>query len=970
MKPEDYKTINDILAASVTGEEDDDSLLLERTVSFLARLPTQSRESQMLTDGFINTLWTSLVHPPLGSISNNDRYRTADGSNNNILNPSLGAANTPYAHTVSPLVFQGPNFPDAGLIFDSIMTRADGSFKEDPNKLSSQLFYLAIIITHDVFQTNHHDSNINLASSYLDLSPLYASNHEEQKAMIIFKQGLLKLDCFSNENILSLPPGVGVFLIMFNRFHNYVAGNLAMINEGGRFGRPDAKHATWDEWVKYDEDLFQSARLITCGLYVNIMLKDYVRTILNLNRSGSAWDLDPRSKENKSSFNANPAAATVEEIEQAFMRSERSISNNPEDSKFAGLSRDSDNTYCDDDLVTILTSSIEDVAGAFGANQVPQCCEILEIMGIEQSRDWHVATLNEFRQHFQLKKHETFEDINPDPAVARKLESLYDSPDAVELYPGLVAEKTKPPVDGSGLCVHYTTSRAILSDAVALVRGDRFYTIDYTPRNLANWGYNEANFDLGVNQGQIMHKLIFRAFPNHFLHNSIHAHFPFIVPSENRNILEKLKTASKYSWDKPARKVDPVVLKSHETVSKVLSNNKNFYVPWGEAISYLVSPGPDKIYGREFCLSGDGAANQQSRAHVNKCLYAPTQWKEETTNFFKLTTHNLLEKARRSLPGGQSKEVDIIRDVINPLNTRFIAAFFGLPIKTSETPPHGIYTEYELYMLLTAMFITVCFDSDPANSFKLHTTARELALQLEKLVQCSRDDHHAGAAISMSRLIPWRWREALTYQSSIVWHTRAQMKLMIVMHYMLEGIRLRGTIDVARFVPPTSKAQTVSDWAPCIPNPDDPTGPSPVSNPDTDKSKRIYTIRPYQRIIIDLVTASHDQSAFPEPETLRLDRSLDSYLPWGLGPHKWRQDREVSAREVEFKEWRGQVGRKAVEGGGDEWTGLRVYLSAGQSSYWPVPTTVRVRWKANQGAIKNNEEDGWVELGEHGTERS
>lgn len=33
---------------------------------------------------------------------------------------------------------------------------------------------------------------------------------------------------------------------------------------------------------------------ITCGLWVNLILNDYVRTILNLNRSSSTWTLDPR----------------------------------------------------------------------------------------------------------------------------------------------------------------------------------------------------------------------------------------------------------------------------------------------------------------------------------------------------------------------------------------------------------------------------------------------------------------------------------------------------------------------------------------------------------------------------------------------------------------------------------------------------------------------------------------------------
>lgn len=56
-------------------------------------------------------------------------------------------------------------------------------------------------------------------------------------------------------------------------------------------------------------------------------------------------------------------------------------------------------------------------------------------------------------------------------------------------------------VPGVGIAPCYTISRAILSDAVALVRGDRFYTIDYNPKNLTNWGFSEVQYDLSVNQG-------------------------------------------------------------------------------------------------------------------------------------------------------------------------------------------------------------------------------------------------------------------------------------------------------------------------------------------------------------------------------------------------------------------------------------------------------------------------------------
>jgi hypothetical protein len=103
---------------------------------------------------------------------------------------------------------------------------------------------------------------------------------------------------------------------------------------------------------------------------------------------------------------------------------------------------------------------------------------VIEVMGIEQARKWNVASLNEFRKFFKLEPHKKFTDINPDPEIARGLAELYDHPDLVEMYPGLLTESAKIPiVPGSGLCPGFTVSRAILSDAVTLVRGDRFYTV-------------------------------------------------------------------------------------------------------------------------------------------------------------------------------------------------------------------------------------------------------------------------------------------------------------------------------------------------------------------------------------------------------------------------------------------------------------------------------------------------------------
>lgn len=78
----------------------------------------------------------------------------------------------------------------------------------------------------------------------------------------------------------------------------------------------------------------------------------------------------------------------------------------------------------------------------------------MEILGIIQARKWNVASLNEFRKFFNLKPYQKFEDLNPDPYVAKTLANLYGDVDNVEMYPGMFLEATKPAMSpGMGLCI-------------------------------------------------------------------------------------------------------------------------------------------------------------------------------------------------------------------------------------------------------------------------------------------------------------------------------------------------------------------------------------------------------------------------------------------------------------------------------------------------------------------------------------
>lgn len=143
---------------------------------------------------------------------------------------------------------------------------------------------------------------------------------------------------------------------------------------------------------------------ITCGLYINVTLYDYLRTIVNLNRTNSTWCLDPRARmqgthptpsglgnqcsvefnlayrwHSATSYNdekwteevykdlfGKPAEeVSMVELLMGLHKYEQSIDKDPSKRTFANLERQADGTFKDDDLVKIMTSAVEDVAGKF-----------------------------------------------------------------------------------------------------------------------------------------------------------------------------------------------------------------------------------------------------------------------------------------------------------------------------------------------------------------------------------------------------------------------------------------------------------------------------------------------------------------------------------------------------------------------------------------------------------------------------
>ncbi|KAJ5160844.1 Psi-producing oxygenase A [Penicillium canariense] len=1011
----DVKTLAEVAKNAITGDPvNDREYIMERVVQLAAGLPATSKNGKDLTNTFLSTLWNDLEHPPISYLGRDASYRKADGSGNNPFWPNIGASGTAYARSVRPQTMQPAALPEPETLFDSLLARKE--FKEHPNKISSVLFYLASIIIHDLFQTDPRDQTVSMTSSYLDLGPLYGNNQEEQNAVRTFKEGMLKPDCFSAKRALGFPPGVGVMLIMFNRFHNYIAEQLAQINEGGRFTKPDESntkaYATWDN------DLFQTARLVTCGLYVNIILKDYVRTILNLNRTDSTWSLDPRSEmkngllkdaakqatgnQVSAEFNLvyrwhscistrdqkwsedlyrevfvgqDPNNITLQQFTRGLGKWEATLPEDPFERPFAKLQRQADGRYDDDDLVKIFEESVEDVAGAYGASNVPTVFRTIEVLGIKQARSWNMATLNEFRSFFNLQPYQTFEEINSDPYIADQLRHLYDHPDQVELYPGLIVEDDKKPVvPGSGLCTNYTISRAILSDATTLVRGDRFYTVDYTPKHLTNWAYNEVNYDTSVDNGSVFYKLALRAFPNHFRGDSVYAHFPFVVPHENKKILTSLGYGLTYSYDRPTYTAPPRLINSHAACMSILADKEAFSVVWGKKLEFILSR-DGQSYGRDFMLSGDRPPNVQSRKMIGNALYRD-KWREEVRSFYQEITLQLLQRNSYKIAG--MNQVDIVRDVSNLAQIHFCAHIFSLSLKT-ESNPRGVFTEQELYQIMALVFTCIFYDVDVTKSFQLEQASRKVAQQLGELVMANveliekagfianivnrlhRHDALSDYGVHMiqrlldSGLPPKEivWTHILPSASSMVAnqaqlfiqcldfylepenaHHLAEIQRLskedtpesdeLLLRYFMEGGRIRSSVALPREV----AKPTVID----------------------DNGEKV-TLKTGQQIYVNLVSASHDPKAWPDPEQVRLDRDLSQYSHFGFGPHQClglgvcQVALPTMLRVVgQLKNLRrapgpqGQLKKLSALGG------LTMYMDAEHSMVSPYPSTMKVQW--------------------------
>lgn len=229
-----------------------------------------------------------------------------------------------------------------------------------------------------------------------------------------------------------------------------------------------------------------------------------------------------------------------------------------------------------------------------------------------------------------------------------------------------------------------------------------------------------------MNHGCSFYKLFLNAFPNHFKGNSVYAHYPMVIPPENRKILADLKRAHLFDWSRPTLTPPRVNITSYGGAKYVLENQAKYKSIWGEGTSFLMGTG-----GSKFMLSGDTPFHAGQRKCMGALLYHDN-WKPHIKAFYKQITEHLLVQNSYTLAG--QTHVDIIHDVGNITHVHFAARMFNLPLKTASNPK-GVYSEQELYTVLALIFAAIFFDIDPAKSFPLRQAARTVAQQLGKLIE-------------------------------------------------------------------------------------------------------------------------------------------------------------------------------------------------------------------------------------------
>uniref|UniRef100_A0A8C8K5V3 Prostaglandin G/H synthase 1 n=1 Tax=Oncorhynchus tshawytscha TaxID=74940 RepID=A0A8C8K5V3_ONCTS len=343
--------------------------------------------------------------------------------------------------------------PDPKLVVEKFLLRR--KFRPDPQGTNLMFAFFAQHFTHQFFKTqNSMGLGFTRALGHgVDAGHVYGDNLVRQLNLRLLKDGKMKYQVIKGEvypptiaeapvnmsyprgvpdgqrmaigqEVFGLLPGLTMYATLWLREHNRVCDILK------------AEHPTWG-----DEQLFQTTRLIVIGETIRIVIEDYVQHL-----SGYLLDLkfDPVLLF-KSTFQYRNRIAV--EFNQLYHWHPLMPDSFHIDGDVVPYSQFIFNTsivthYGVEKLVDAFSRQCAGQIGG-GKNIHPVVTKVAEGV-IEESRALRLQPFNEYRKRFNLRPYTSFSDFTGEEEIARELEELYGDIDALEFYPALMLEKTRP----------------------------------------------------------------------------------------------------------------------------------------------------------------------------------------------------------------------------------------------------------------------------------------------------------------------------------------------------------------------------------------------------------------------------------------------------------------------------------------------------------------------------------------------
>ena len=460
---------------------------------------------------------------PPSSPQNEVEFRTIDGSNNNLADPTMNQSQTDFARlgpaNFSDGISEMPSGPNPRVISNIVVaqeeTAEDGPHLMDDNgiALSGMMYAWGQFIDHDLDLQKgdrttdisitvpeddeflppgstipltrlaidpatgvegHPATAINTITGWLDGSQIYGSN-AAAAANLRTADGHLKT---SDGDNLPIDPQSGRFMAgdvraqenpdltalqtLFVREHNYQVDQL------------QKEHPNWS-----GDQLYEMAKAITTAEMVNITYSEWLPHLLGKNAIDPYHGYDPTVDARITEEFAGAAfrfghSIVSDEISAisnlGAFTSEQTLAESfsTDAATFATIGADGLLRHLSGDLANLLDTHIVDGLRNFLVDGPTQLD--LAAINIQRGRDMGLGTLNQTRDALGLTPYTSFDEITSDPETAAALEQAYGSVDAIDLWVGGLAENHV-----AGGVVGSTFARIIGDQFTALRDGDQYY---------------------------------------------------------------------------------------------------------------------------------------------------------------------------------------------------------------------------------------------------------------------------------------------------------------------------------------------------------------------------------------------------------------------------------------------------------------------------------------------------------------